>query len=90
MSESLSLFSGGHDGGGGRREGGGVIGLFFSTGIWLMKLLFPSVVDSLLTGSWLMSTSAIDVPQQLFFHSYECSMSSKVLFGERGCSFMCR
>ena len=85
MSESLSLLSGGGDGGGGGGgEGGGVIGLFVSAGQWSTKLPFPSVVDSSLTGSRLMSTSAVDGPLQLFVCGFHCSISSKAVFGEGG------
>ena len=52
MFESLSLLSGGGNGGsGGGGEGGGVIGLFFSAKLWSTELPFPSVVNSLSTGS---------------------------------------
>ena len=82
MYESLSLLSGGGgSGGGGGGEGGGVIGVFISTELWLTKLPFPLVVDSLSTCSRLMSTSAIDGPLKLFFRSSECSMFSKAVFG---------
>ena len=82
MSEPLSLHSEGGGGGGGDvDEGGGVIGVFISAELWSTKLLFPSVVDSSSTCSQLMSTSAVDGPLQLFFHSSECPISSKALFG---------
>ena len=82
MSESLSLLSrGGSGGGGGGDEGGGVIGVFVSAELWLMKLSFPSIVDSSSTGNLLMSTSTIDGPLQLFVHNYEWSVSSKAVFG---------
>ena len=80
MSESLSLLSGdGGGGGGGGCEGGGVIGVFFSAELWSTEIAFPLVVDSSSTCSWLMSTSAIDGPLQLFVHNSECSISSKVV-----------
>ena len=82
MSKSLSLLSGvGGGGGGGGNEGGGIIGVFVPTEFWSTELLFSSVVKSLLTCSRLMSTSAVDGPLQLFVHSSDCSISSKVVFG---------
>ena len=82
MSKPLSLLSGGGGGGGGGGvEGGGVIGVFVSIELWSMELPFPLVVDSSLNCNRLMSTSAIDGPLQLFVHSSECSISSKVVFG---------
>ena len=86
MSESLSLLSGGGGGGGGGggSGGSGIIGLFVSMELWSMELSFLSVVDSSLTSSLLVSISSIDVPLQLFFCSYECFVSSKVVFGRGG------
>ena len=79
MFELLSLLSrGGSDG------GGGVIGLFISAGLWSTELVFMSVVDSSSTGSRLMLTSTVDGPLQLFGHSFECSISSKAVFGKGG------
>ena len=91
MFESLSLLSGGGDGGGGGGdEGGGVVGLFVSTKLWSMELSFPLVVDSSSTCSQLMSTSIVDGPLQLFACSSDWYVSSKVVIGGGGCSFMCR
>ena len=89
MYESLSLLSGGGGGGGGGGdECGGVIGVIVFVELWSMKLLFPSVVDSLLTCSRLMLTSTVDGPLQLFFHSSKCCVSSKAVFG-RGAASSC-
>ena len=89
MLKLLSLLSlgGGDRGGGG--EGGGVIGVFISTRLWLMELLFLSVVNSSSTCSRLISTSVVDGPLQLFVHSFEWLVSSKAVFGGGGSSFMC-
>ena len=84
MSKSLSLLLGGGGGGG----GSGVIGLFVSVGLWSMEISFPLVVDSLSSYSRLMSTYAVNGPLRLFFHSSECSISSKSIFG-RGATTSC-
>ena len=79
MLESLSLSSSG--GGGG---GSGVIFLLLSAELSSTELSFLSVVLVVIsssTSSRLVSTSSVDVPLQLFFYSFECSVSSKVVFG---------
>ena len=91
MSESLSLLSEvGGGGGGGGGESGGVIDVVEPAEFWSTDLEFPSVVESSLTCSWLMSTSAVDGPLQLGVRRSACSISSKDVFGGGGCSFMCR
>ena len=82
MSESLSLLlEGGSSGGGGGDEGGGVIGVFVHVEFYLTEPLFSSVVESLLTCSWLMSTSVVDGPLQIFVRKSDWSISSKAVFG---------
>ena len=61
-----------------------VIGLFVSAGLWSTELLFLSVVDSSSTSNWLMSTSTVDGPLQLFVLSSECCVYSKSVFGGGG------
>ena len=82
MSKSLSLLSGGGSGGGGG-GGGGVICLFLAAELSSTKLLSPLVVFviSSSTSSRLISTSSVNVQLQLPIHSFECSVSSKVVSG---------
>ena len=86
MSESLSLLSSGGGSGGGGGGGSGVICLLLSVELSSMELLFPSVVFvvSSSTNSRLVSNYFVDVQLQLSVCSFECSMSSKAIFGRRG------
>ena len=85
MSESLSLISEvGGVGGVGGGESGGVVDVVGPAEFWSTELALPLVIESSSTCSRLMSTSAIDGPQQLFVHRSDCSISSKDVFGEGG------
>ena len=91
MSKSLSLLSKVGGGGGvGGGESGGVIDVVGPAEFWSTELELPSVIESSSTCSWLMSTSAVDGPLQLCVRRSNCSISSKAVLGEGGCSFMCR
>ena len=83
MLDSLSLLSSRGGGGGGGGVGSGVICLVLSVKLSSTELSFPSVVFvvSSLTSSRLVSTSSFDVQLQLLVRSFECSVSSKDVFG---------